>query len=32
MNKKNYGRSNDVKKKLDNRQSRPTRKNIKKQH
>ena len=32
MNKKNYGRSNDDEKKLDNRQSRPTRRNIKKQH
>ena len=32
MDKKNYGRSNNVKKKQDNRQSRHTRENMKKQY
>ena len=32
MDKENYSRSDDVEEELDNRQSRPTRKNMKKQH
>jgi len=32
MNKENYGRSNDVEKKPNNRQLRPTKRNMKKQY
>ena len=32
MDKENYSRSDDVEEELDNRQSRPTRENMKKQH